>query len=119
MAASAQFLNTLLDSGVRGVDVSGTGIWVGLYSGGAVSSTNPQYSHQKITTFDIAAGGIKPASARVNFSPTGAVQGGWPYDEIRLYTTGTGMQLFSLTVSPAQYIANGDTHQILCRISGQ
>lgn len=118
MAASTQFLNTILDSGVAGVSSSGGGIWVGLYSGGSVSSTNPLYRHQQITAFDVAAGALKPASARVNFAPTGFAQGGLPYDEIRLYTVGTGTQLHSITVSPAQFIANLDTHQILVRFSG-
>lgn len=118
MAASTQFLNTMLDSGVRGVSVSGGGIFVGLYSGGSVSSTNPLYTHQQITAFDNAAGGLKPASARVNFAPTGFVQGGLPYDEIRLYTVGTGTQLHSIAVSPAQFIANGDLHSVLIRFSG-
>lgn len=118
MAASVQFLNTLLDSGVRGISVSGNGIWVGLYSGGSVSSTNPLYSHQYISLFDNAAAGIKAASARVNFSPTGFAPGGIAYDEIRLYTSGTGTLLHSVTLNPSQFIQNLDTHSILIRFSG-
>ena len=117
MAATVSLLNVLLNSGVQGTISLYTGIYVGLASGGS-AITGANYSNQQITAFDAAANGVKTASARVNFSPTGAGPGGFPYDEIRLWSAITGVQLHSKVVSPSQFVSNGDTHSILISISG-
>lgn len=116
MAASVSFLNSMLDGGITEVASDYTGIWVGLYSGGAVPLGN--YSHQYVSAWNAASNSTKAATARVNFAPTGSPQGGFPYDEIRLYGSGTGLLLHSISVIPAQFIANLDIHQILVQISG-
>jgi len=117
MPASVTFLNKVLDSGVQGVINSYTGIYVGLYSG-STQASGGNYAQQQVSAFNLAVSGVKDATARVNFAPTGVSAGGWAYDELRLYSAATGIQLHSRTVSPAQYIANGDVHQILISFSG-
>ena len=117
MAASVTFLNKVLDSGVQGTINSYTGIYVSLFSGGS-RITGGNYADQQITAFNSASSATKAATARVNFAPTGAPQGGFPYDSLRLYSTNSGIEFHSITVSPAQFIANGDTHQILITLSG-
>lgn len=116
MAASVAFINKLLDYGISGISAS-SGIYVGLYSGGA-QPTDGGYSQKLVSSFDPATGAVKAASVRVHFSPTGAAAGGWGYDEIRLYTQNTGNMLHSKQVSPPQYIANLDAHQILISFTG-
>ncbi len=116
MAASIAFINRLYDYGISGISAA-SGIYVGLYSGGA-QPTDGGYSQKLISSFDAATGAVKAASVRVTFSPTGAAAGGWGYDEVRLYTQNTGNLLHSRTVSPPQYINNLDSHQILVSFSG-
>lgn len=116
MAASTTFLNKILDSGVAGVNAI-SGIYVGLYSGGSAAAGGG-YAHQVISAFDLAVGAIKNASFRVTFAPTGVAAGGWAYDEVRLYSSSTGTLYHSVSVAPAQFIANLDTHNILISFSG-
>lgn len=116
MPASTSFLNSMLNSGIAGVQAQYTGIYVGLYSGGAVPLGT--YSHQLISSFDVAVSGTKAATLRAFFAPTGSPQNGYPYDEVRLYSNLTGVQLHSVSVNPAQFIQNGDVHQILVTFSG-
>ena len=117
MPASELLLNGLLDYGVANLIIDIGNFYVGLaISGSQISGGG--YNHQIVTTWNTAAGGIKPATARVNFSPTGATNGGWAYNTIQLWTANSGDLLHSKTISPVQFIANGDTHQILVRLSG-
>lgn len=116
MAASVAFINKMLDSGVQGTINAYTGIYVGLYSGGAVPPDGG-YSHKQIVSFDSASNSTKAASARVSFSPTGASAGGWGYDEVRLYSNLTGTLLHSIS-TVNQFIINNDTQQILVTFSG-
>jgi len=117
MAASISFLNSMLNSGVAGVQAVYTGIYVSLYSGGS-AVTGANYNNQLISAFNAASNATKAATARVNFAPTGAAAGGWGYDSVRLFSNNSGVELHSIAVNPTQFIANGDTHQILVTFSG-
>lgn len=114
MAASTSFINTVLDSGIAGVQTAYTGIYVGLYSGGT-EANGGNYNQQLIPAFNAASSATKAATNRVNFAPTGA---NWSYDQLRLYSVNTGVLLHSVTVSPSQIINAGDIHSILVTFSG-
>lgn len=116
MAASIALLNRILDYGISGISAA-SGIYVGLYSGGA-APTDGGYVQKLISTFDASSGGVKAASVRVHFSPTGAAAGGWGYDEVRIVAPMSGVTLHSRTISPPQFINNLDAHQILISFSG-
>ena len=114
MAASTTFLNGMLDSGVAGIIGLHTGVQVALYSGAAEITTHG-ISQQLITGgFGAATAETKTATNRVSFTATR----GLSYDEIRLFTSGGGTELHSVTVSPTESISAGNTHQISIIFTG-
>ena len=114
MAASAQFSNIILDSGIHIVTGVYGPISIHLYKDDSEISAG-DYASQIITGWGTASNGVKQISNTISFNSYPLSTG---YDEIRLYSqTGTFL-LISQELGSTRTLNALDTHQLTVSISG-